>query len=264
MSLTIGGGRRVGLDEVAKFAVLKQKIAFDLPTLQKIDDKFTASKKQFVSVNTINFISTEDEKQCPVNIVRAGLFCRIVSLLQGNANVRTTTIKLLADSLNADITPVLNNHNCGSNLSAFLNGKGLCVNANNQTVTTEEAFSAAGLNATSLSQDEVNTFSAYPFIAIGTGCLLAVASQTLLKSIDSITSLSCEVVGVNTAAFDGANFEVSRQHRGQMQSAANLRLLLEGSKGVNKELISLEQALQFRGLPQITGPCQEAIAVAVK
>lgn len=57
-----------------------------------------------------------------------------------------------------------------------------------------------------------------------------------------VAALTCEATRASTAAFEAANFEV-RPHRGQMDCAERLRLMLEGSKSCNSKKASSSRAI---------------------
>ena len=112
--------------------------------------------------------------------------------------------------------------------------------------------------------EDTEELQSYPFLTIGLGGILAAASSNLIRMVDSVTALSCEAAGSGVEAYDAANFEVGRPHRGQMQSASNLRLLLDGSKRIGTvakdkrcDMVSLQIA------PQSTGPSRDVILTGV-
>jgi histidine ammonia-lyase len=82
--------------------------------------------------------------------------------------------------------------------------------------------------------------------------------------VDPIAALAVEAAGARVDGFDPTLFEILRQHRGQMLSASNLKLLLEGSKRAGSNKTLGESFAEFHSIPQIVGPAQEAIAIATK
>eukprot|EP00981_Chlorochromonas_danica_P002793 scaffold539_cov187-Ochromonas_danica.AAC.14 len=88
------------------------------------------------------------------------------------------------------------------------------------------------------------------------------ASQ-VIRLADTINVLTCEAMGAPLDAFDSSLFETFRQHRGQMQSASNLKALLEGSKRVTSSFNSMnKEAWVIVDIPQTTGPAIDIFAMA--
>ena len=191
-------------------------------------------------------------------------------MLLGKCNVRSEILVLLSDSLNKNIVPLIPSPSSGKCLVNFIIGEGSCV-FNHNVINVSEAFQECGIQPIRdqpLTNEEIYVLTNYPFIELGLGCLLANGSLKLLNVSDCIVSLSCEAVGASVLdAFDSNNFEISRQQRGQMVSATNLRSLLEGSKRVSshtsmsvdlpKDTIDL-----LRSSPQVIGPCLESVTGA--
>jgi len=203
-------------------------------------------------------------------VIRAGLIARIFSLLATRTPVRAVTIKLLVELLNKEITPVLSSvKNAGLELVLFLSGVGAAVTADNSQITAAEALSTIGYgDYAGATKAETQAFIGNSFLAVGLAGLVASGAAQVIKGLDAITALSCEAAGSKGAdVFDPVLYETYRQHRGQMLSAGNLKLLLEGSKRVNSATSANPLGAQlaaFHNIPQSTGPAQEAIAVVNK
>jgi histidine ammonia-lyase len=234
-SIIVGNGRRIALEDLIKIAVAKCKCVLDI----KEKDVVTETVEKDLNSSSVLF------NEIPI-VIRAGITSRIVSLLQGKSNVRLEVIKYLAETLNANKLPAE------------------LIDGFKHDFKLTKIISNCNLN---LSNDEVYSLSNYPFISIGVGCLLAGGLQNLQSVLDSVAALSCEAYGSKFSSFDQAHFDVCRQHRGQMLSASNIRLLLEGSKRVNTIDLSKEaeeEYKNFHNIPQVTGPCLEAIKIAIK
>jgi histidine ammonia-lyase len=61
--------------------------------------------------------------------------------------------------------------------------------------------------------------------------------------------------------FDSAHFDVARPLKGCVQSAQQLRALLEGSRNTNDTKRVAQDAEAIRCIPQMHGPAREAVDV---
>jgi histidine ammonia-lyase len=169
--------------------------------------------------------------------------------------------------LNADIIPSFTSDSeAGLQLVKTLSGLGQssCF-ANGIIVDSSEAFKGIGFEPIELTLDEAKTLAAEKFLFTGSACLLASGALSLAHIVDCIAAVSCESFGALVEPFDATHFEINRQHRGQMASASNLRLLLEGSKRTNSPVSNdLAANLAFQKLPQINGSVVETLTATTK
>jgi histidine ammonia-lyase len=225
-----------------------------------------------------------------VQTVRASLFCRLYSLCSNPSIAASNSfylVRQLTTLLNAGIIPTITNEeSSGASLLAALNGVGNCLVQTSAStaysVPITEAFALAGLpsirSETPLSEGEMSAVLDYPFYYIGAACLLSYGSLNLCNTLDCVAAMSCEAVGERgiVECFDNAYFEVGRPQRGQMSSASNLRMLLEGSKRLadgkkddkEKDANAVKKTaaatVAFKSVPQINGPCAEIFAATAK
>jgi hypothetical protein len=255
MSVCVGVGKKCSLDELIRVALGQQAVSVIG------QEHLTCAKLAPMNGSPFEGVSGLYASRA---FARAALFCRLHSLAQGRVSV--VLLDFLASALNANILPALSDADASTQLATFATGTGKCLSPTENTVADLAAsLASAGLSAPTLSEIETRGLASYPLLAIGAGCLLAGAALSSVRVVDCITALSCEAAGSGVESFDAAGFEVGRPHRGQMQSAANLRLLLDGSKRINtcpKELSSAVESLQ--SAPQTTGPCRDIILASAK
>jgi histidine ammonia-lyase len=260
MSVTIGTGKKMTLEEVVRVAIHRERIA--LAGSGGVDTKSIQKElKKGVTTSIINEVFVASD------IARAGVVCRISSLAQVRQNANLATIQFLIDALNANIVPAFSAYErAGLELVQFMEGKGKCYFSEGESIVdVSEAFAAASLVPIEVSPKAAEEYSTYPVLVIGLGCVAAAASLNMLKMVDCVAALSCEATGCSAASFDAANFEVSRPHRGQMASASNLRLLLDGSKRVGSCPEEKRVAtLSVQNTPQVSGPCRDVLLAAAK
>ena len=260
-SVVVVGGRKVTVSDVARVAALMYSVSLDCATVEKIDsDLLHLEHKDDVSFTEINKSSENNATYHDVSICRAALFARIVSLMQCRSGVRSEVIETLADMLNSNVTPNFSSPElAGLELCAIITNAGGSCTVNGALMSSTEAFTSGGITPIGLSTSEVSTIKIGQFFVTGCTCLIAAGAANLGIMIDCISALSCDSFGANSEPFEAVHFDTCRQHRGQIASATNLRLLLEGSK---RTLISSSEA--FSRIPQLHGPSLEAISSTVK
>lgn len=270
MSLSIGSARRLGLDDVVKVAVSRVPVVIDDAAIEKLDKDYSTAlpKEPLAEPSSESSTSSLKSGEYSEEDIRAGLFYRAVSLLQGKSPVRSVVVLRILDLLNLGLTPILTSDStAGSELQNILNGNGFCYDATGGKVDIADAFKAANIQPHSLSVTEQHAFIGYPFITVGASCLLAAGFKAIAKQIDCVAALSCEAAGCRNEPFDATNFETNRQHRGQMLSCSNLRMMLEGSKRINSDpAISTAAAelYSFYSIPQVNGPCLDMMTTICK
>lgn len=269
-SISVGAGRRIAVSDVTKVGALGYNVLLDPAAMQQIDDDlkkilptFIANKNKLTSI-------VSNKSLFPLGICRSAVFCRIVSLCNGKGCVRSDVIEFLADMLNAGIVPNFSSEsNAGFELVGVISGLEdvFCYNNNGEIVLAIQALLSAELNPIKLSETEVLSLSTGQFFATGASCIISSGASNLMNMVDVISSLSCECIGVQIETFDSSRFEDCRPHRGQLASANNLRLLLDGSKKVNScslDKSKMKYSESFHSIPQFHGPTQDSINASMK
>lgn len=260
-TLQIGIGRRVSLGEWG--SVVLHGIQISLPQSAKETEKEK-------DVKVLCNLSVPSD-YIPVNIVRGGILCRIISIIQVKGGLRAEVLTLLTTLLNRNITPLLKSEaNHALELIGILKGEGSCI-CSSGILNSMDVFQQNGIAPISLNEKEAGAFSRYPFIAMSRSCFHTYAMVSIVKYIDCIGSLSSEVLGGMSSPYDLGHFETGHQQRGIMQCATNLKLLLDNSKRMNSfnasnkpSLLTDEMEAAFYSIPQVNGPCLEAVNAAVK
>ena len=259
MSFGLGANKKCSLEELVRIATGYQSISL-------IGSEQSVAKVSAVEDGTV--LIAETGNPCVSrSVARAAVISRIHSLAQGRSNNFVKTLELLVLTLNLNIVPVFTTlDHSGDELVAFVEGKGQCyVSDKNEIGSTSSCFATAAVSPVTLTAEESQVLRSHPFLMIGMGCMLSAAAVGTTRIVDCITALSCEAAGSGVDAFDGANFEVNRPHRGQMLRASNLRLLLDGSKRINTcPKDQKNSLLKLHNAPQTTGPCRDIIIAAAK
>lgn len=265
MAVSLGPGKRFSVEEFVLLGIKPNVFVLEESTISKLDENYNSflkEKKIFDQLYT-NVTDMPQNSSFSVQEIRLGLLFRILSLFSYKSPVKAVTVKHLVELLNHNITPLFSSvSQAGAELLSFLFGQGYALDQNNKVIPAAEALSIMGVGSLVVSEIEKDSFLEHPFLSLGSAVFLAYKAGNLIKIIDPIAALSCEAIGCNFDAFDSTLYEIYRQHRGQMLSANNLKVLLEGSKRSGAS--SADNQGPFYNIPSVVGPCQEIIAVATK
>ncbi len=171
-----------------------------------------------------------------VEVVRAMLVIRINTLMHGHSGIRVQTLQALADLLNAGIVPVVpGKGSVGasgdlaplSHLAIVLLGGGEAF-FEGERMPGAQALERAGLAPVRLSFKEGLALNNGTAQMLATATLAIGQMEKLLQTADLAAAMTLEAFAGRTRAFDARVHEL-RPHPGQVETAANLRALLEGS-----------------------------------
>jgi hypothetical protein len=180
---------------------------------------------------------------------------------------RERIIETLVDLLNTNVIPCFSDVMlAGAQLVAALTGSSNALfYVNDRVLSMEQVLADDLFNPVGLTASEANCLAQSPCVVVGSVSLVAAGAARLASIVDCVSALSCEAFGAAVAPFDAAIFENYKQHRGQLNSASNLRALLEGSMRVNTPSSKDDSVLRvFAALPQSTGPAVDAIVASAK
>jgi histidine ammonia-lyase len=170
------------------------------------------------------------------DVVRAMLCIRINTLLRGHSGIRVETLQALAAMLNAGVLPVVPQlGSVGasgdlaplSHLAIVLLGGGEAF-FDGQRMPGAQALQRAGLQPVSLSYKEGLALNNGTAQMLATGVLALQKLDDLLDTADLAAAMTIDAFAGRLGAFAG-EVHALRPHPGQVQCAANLRALLEGS-----------------------------------
>lgn len=204
----------------------------------------------------------------PRDVVRGMLLLRANSLLNGFSGVRVVIIETIVEMLNRGVHPVIpEKGSVGSSgdlcplahMALPMLGLG---EAEYDGVVMEgaDAMARAGINTVVLKAKEGLA------LINGTQCMTSVAAHTLkdaeilLKSADIIGALTAEALRGIINAYD-PRIQQIRRHAGQIDSASNMRRLVEGSTYITVQGEErMQDAYSLRCIPQIHGASRLAVS----
>ncbi|WP_206860988.1 HAL/PAL/TAL family ammonia-lyase [Lysobacter changpingensis] len=170
------------------------------------------------------------------DVVRAMLCIRINTLMRGHSGIRVETLQALTAMLNAGIVPVVPQlGSVGasgdlaplSHLAIVLLGGGEAF-FEGQRMPGAQALKRAGLSPITLSYKEGLALNNGTAQMLACGVLALDKLEDLLDTADLAAAMTIDAFAGRLGAF-AEEVHALRPHPGQVHSAANLRILLEGS-----------------------------------
>ena len=170
------------------------------------------------------------------DVVRAMLGIRINTLLRGHSGIRVETLQALAAMLNAGIVPVvpqLGSVGASGDLAPLSHLAIVLIGGGEAFYKAErmpggEALSRAGLTPVTLSHKEGLALNNGTAQMLATGVLALHRLEELLDTADLAAAMTIDAFAGRLGAF-APEVHALRPHPGQVETAANLRRLLEGS-----------------------------------
>ena len=204
-------------------------------------------------------------------VVRSLMTLRLSTLMTGRTGVRMETVRAYAAMLNADITPVVREYGslgCSGDLAPLAHcalavmGEGEVTDASGRTRSAAEALADAGLKPVQLAEKEGLALINGTDGMLGMLALAVDDLRMLLRTADVAAAMSVEGL-LGTDAVFAADLQTLRPQAGQAESAANLRLLLEGSPIVashrGPECTRVQDAYSLRCAPQVHGAARDTV-----
>jgi histidine ammonia-lyase len=204
-------------------------------------------------------------------VVRSLMTLRLSTLMTGRTGVRVETVEAYAAMLNADITPVVREYGslgCSGDLAPLahcalaLMGEGDVIDATGRRRPAADALADAGLAPVRLAEKEGLALINGTDGMLGMLALAVHDLRMLLRTADVAAAMSVEGL-LGTDAVFAADLQALRPQAGQAHSAANLRLLLEGSPIVashrGPECTRVQDAYSLRCAPQVHGAARDTV-----
>jgi histidine ammonia-lyase len=204
----------------------------------------------------------------PPEVVRAAMLLRANALAKGYSGARIETVELLIECLNRGVLPrVPSRGSVGASdlaplahLALPLVGEGEAF-FEDELRTGADALAAAGLEPTRLGAKEgLSLINGTQFMA-AMASLALVRAWRLARTADLACGLSLEALQGSRTSFHPAIHQ-ARPLRGQVDSAANLHRLLDGSAIIesHKWCDRVQDAYSLRCAPQVHGASRDLLA----
>ena len=203
--------------------------------------------------------------------VRAMMAIRANVLAKGYSGIRPVVAAKLCDLLNRGVTPrVPSQGSVGASgdlaplahIAVVLIGEGQ-AEYDGVVYAGGEALRRAGLEPLTLRAKEGISLINGTQAMLAIGCLELSAAETLADSADVICAMTLDALRGTPRAFD-PRLHATRPHAGQVESAARLRELLEGSEIRQSHLTCrrVQDAYSLRCAPQVHGAVRDSLAEA--
>jgi len=200
------------------------------------------------------------------DIVKLMLLLKIQGLSYGHSGIALETIQRLVDFYNNDIMPVV--YQQGSlgasgdlaplaHMSLPLLGMGY-VDFDGKRCKAKDVLEEMGWEPIVLNSKEGLA------LLNGTQFMSAHAVWSLIKA-EHLSNFADLVGTISLEGFDGRispyldAVHLVRKHKGQLQTARNIRKYLEGSELIEQEKVNVQDPYSFRCMPQVHGASKDVI-----
>ena len=203
----------------------------------------------------------------PREVVRAAMLLRCNALSRGNSGIRLSALETLLNMLNAGVHPVIpEKGSLGASgdlaplahIAHVMLGEGH-AEYHGEVMPGAEAMKKAGIPVIELAAKEGLALINGTQIMTAISCMVIYDAMNLCKTADIVGALTTEASLGIKKAFD-PKVHALRGHQGQMDAAANLLTLLEGSDlahDTNPDKV--QDAYSIRCMPQVHGASRDAL-----
>lgn len=202
--------------------------------------------------------------------VRAIMLIRANTLARGFSGIRLETLELILECLNRGVHPIIpEKGSLGASgdlaplahFACVLIGEGE-AEFNDEIVSGADALKRAGLSPITLAAKEGLALTNGTTVMTAVGLLETVRARRLAELADVSGCLSLEALNGTVSAFD-ERIHALRPHPRQIECAANLRSILDGSEFVRDfDPTNVQDAYTLRCMPQVHGACRDAVLYA--
>ena len=203
--------------------------------------------------------------------VRAMMLLRANSLAKGFSGVRPAVIEMLCEMLDRGVHPVVPSQgSVGASgdlaplghVGVVLIGEGEAI-FEGKRLAGGEALKRARLKPLVLEAKEAVSLINGTQAMLAVGVLALLAAEILVDSADVVGALSLDALHGTDTAFD-ERIHQARPHPGQLQTAQNLRRMLQGSaiRESHRACSRVQDAYSLRCMPQVHGAVRDALAHA--
>lgn len=273
-------GAEVEIAEHAKKSIVRSR---------EIVDRFVEEKRNVYGITT-GFgkfsdvaISKEETKELQRNLIishacgvgtffseeisRAIMLLRVNALSKGFSGIRLSTVETLIEMINKGVIPLIpekGSLGASGDLAPLAHmvlvmiGLGEAL-YKGESLSGKEAMKRAEIETIELTSKEGLALINGTQVMTAVGCITVYDAMNVLKLADISAAMTIEALNGITDAFDPRVHAV-RPHKGQVDSAANLLRILEGSGLTTRQgELRVQDAYSLRCLPQIHGASKDAL-----
>ena len=228
--------------------------------------KIDKTQLQQLQSNLIQSHACGMGEEVPLDIVKLMVMLKIKSLSYGYSGVQIDTVKRLMDMYNADVFPVIYTQgSLGasgdlaplSHLSLPLIGMGEVWHQGEKMVSSE-ALKKFNWQAIELkSKEGLALINGTQFMS-AYGLHNLVQADRLVKWADVIAAISLDAFDCTLEPFNEKIHSI-RNHNGQVETAAKIRALLNGSALSTQQKNQVQDPYSFRCIPQVHGATKDTV-----
>jgi histidine ammonia-lyase len=205
----------------------------------------------------------------PREVVRAMLLLRANTLALGHSGCRPLLIDRLCDFLRLGLHPVVPGQGSVgasgdlaplAHLALPIVGHGM-VELDGEVTAAADALARVGLEPLALEPKEGLALLNGTQMMSAIGALLLADAERLVRTASVAAAMSVEALLGTEVAFSAA-YQLARPHPGQVQTAAELRRLLEGStlqRAHHPSAHRIQDPYSLRCVPQVHGAVRDAL-----
>src|SRR5579872_1343551 len=250
--------------------VRENRLAYAITTgVGKLSDvRIDAAQNRQLQINLVRSHAAGLGEPLSQEETRAMMLLRANSLAKGYSGVRVDVISMLCEMLNRGVHPVIPSQGSVgasgdlaplAHLALVLIGEGE-AGVKGERMGGAEALQRAGLTALTLEAKEAISLinGTQAMLAVGTVALTT--AQHLVRTADVISAMSLDALRGTDVAFD-ERIHAVRPHPGQVEVAASLRHLLDGSeiRKSHKDCGRVQDAYALRCIPQVHGAVRDTL-----
>ena len=205
-------------------------------------------------------------EEVPSEIVRLMLLLKIKSLSYGYSGVRLETVNRLVDMYNEEVIPVVYQQGSlgASGDLAPLANMSLPLIGMGEVWYKGDRRDSASVNAIFGWQPLELASKEGLALLNGTQFMLAYSIWNFMKA-KKLSEIADLIASLSLEAFDGRvepfteGVHAIRAHKGQVETAANIRKILEGSEIASRYKAHVQDPYSFRCVPQVHGATKDAL-----
>jgi histidine ammonia-lyase len=235
------------------------------------DVRIPRDELDLLQLNVVRSHAAGVGQPLPRAVVRAMMLIRANVLAKGFSGIRPVVAEQLCELLNRGVTPVIPEQGSVgasgdlaplAHMALILIGEGE-AEYQGAVLNGREALACAGLAPIEFHPKEGLSLINGTQAMLAIGCLELEAAQTLAETADVICGLTLDALRGTPRAFD-ERIHAARPHPGQLECAARLRRLLEGSEIRQSHITCrrVQDAYSLRCMPQVHGAVRDALAEA--
>ena len=262
--------RVVAAREVVEKLLRENRVAYAINTgVGKLSDvHIEPAQNRQLQVNLIRSHSAGVGEPLSQEETRAMMLLRANSLAKGFSGVRPEVIDLICGMLNKSVHPVVPSQGSVgasgdlaplAHLALAMIGEGQVWSKAGRETSAEALQRAQITPLVPEAKEAISLINGtQAMLAVGTLSLLA--AENLADTADVLGAMSLDALHGTDVAFD-ARIHDARPHAGQMEVAASLRRLLEGSqiRESHKDCGRVQDAYSLRCIPQVHGAVRDTL-----